>query len=126
MGLTDVPVMMARGWTEAQKRAYVLADNKLALNADWDPELLRTELVDLQGMGADLGLIGFSDDEIRILTADKNEGPSSTLAIRLHNKACRSAVRAGRAGLPRARWVTCKLQNPLATTDAIALWRGHH
>ena len=38
LGMTDVPVMVARGWSEAQKRAYVLADNKLALNAGWDPE----------------------------------------------------------------------------------------
>jgi ParB-like chromosome segregation protein Spo0J len=40
LGLGDVPVMTARGWTEAQKRAYVIADNKLALNATWDDELL--------------------------------------------------------------------------------------
>src|SRR3954469_5755 len=44
LGLTDIPVMVARGWTEAQKRAYVLADNKLALNAGWDVELLKVEL----------------------------------------------------------------------------------
>ena len=37
LGLTEVPVMVARGWSEAQKRAYVIADNKLALNAGWDP-----------------------------------------------------------------------------------------
>jgi ParB-like chromosome segregation protein Spo0J len=39
--LAEVPVMVARGWTEAQKRAYVLADNKLALNAGWDDDLLQ-------------------------------------------------------------------------------------
>src|SRR5450631_1478974 len=47
LGLADVPVMVARGWTDAQKRAYVLADNKLALNAGWDEELLAVELSDL-------------------------------------------------------------------------------
>ena len=51
LGLTEVPVMVARGWSEAQKRAYVIADNKLALNAGWDEELLRLELADLQGHG---------------------------------------------------------------------------
>jgi len=40
LGLADVPVMVARGWTEAQKRAYVLADNKLALNAGWNEAML--------------------------------------------------------------------------------------
>jgi hypothetical protein len=43
--------MVARGWTEAQRRAYVLADNKLALNAGWDDALLGVELGDLQGDG---------------------------------------------------------------------------
>ena len=44
--------------SEAQKRAYVLADNQLALNAGWDDELLRLELADLSELGFDLGLIG--------------------------------------------------------------------
>jgi ParB-like chromosome segregation protein Spo0J len=43
LGVKDAPVMVATGWTEAQKRAYVLADNKLALNAGWDNELLALE-----------------------------------------------------------------------------------
>src|SRR5215212_10796380 len=50
LGIAEVPVVVARGWSEAQKRAYVLADNKLALNAGWDEELLRVELADLRGM----------------------------------------------------------------------------
>jgi DNA modification methylase len=74
LGITEIPVMVARGWSEAQKRAYVLADNKLALNAGWDEELLRVELSDLQGMGADLSLIGFSDDELASLLMDGTEG----------------------------------------------------
>src|SRR5690348_1229525 len=41
LGLAEIPVMVARGWTEAQKRAYVIADNKLALNAGWNLELLK-------------------------------------------------------------------------------------
>jgi ParB-like chromosome segregation protein Spo0J len=41
LGLDQVPVMVARGWTEAQKRAYLIADNKLGLNAGWNEELLR-------------------------------------------------------------------------------------
>jgi DNA modification methylase len=64
LGLDDVPVMVARGWSEAQIRAYLLADNKLALNAGWDTETLALELGDLQAMGFDLALTGFSDAEI--------------------------------------------------------------
>ncbi|MEX3950607.1 ParB/Srx family N-terminal domain-containing protein [Paraburkholderia sp. EG287A] len=64
LGVMEVPVMIARGWSEAQKRAYMLADNKLALNAGWNDELLSIELADLQSMGFDLPSIGFSDAEI--------------------------------------------------------------
>ena len=51
--------MVARGWTDAQKRAYVIADNKLTLNAGWDAALLTLELGDLKEAGFDLGLTGF-------------------------------------------------------------------
>lgn len=75
LGLTEVPVMVADGWTDAQKRAYVLADNKLALNAGWDEELLALELSELQDLGADLGLIGFDDDELaKLMKAGGTEG----------------------------------------------------
>src|SRR3954451_2822887 len=74
LGLSEIPVMVARGWSEAQKRAYVLADNKLALNASWDVELLKVELTDLKTMGADLGLVGFEDEELAGLFADRSAG----------------------------------------------------
>lgn len=64
LGLVDVPVMVARGWSEAQKKAYVLADNKLALNASWDADLLAVEMTDLKAMGADLELVGFGQAEL--------------------------------------------------------------
>jgi hypothetical protein len=64
LGISDIPVVVAKGWTDAQKRAYVIADNKLALNAGWDNELLALELTELQGMGFGMELIGFSKDEI--------------------------------------------------------------
>ncbi len=74
LGLTEVPVIELADLTEAQKRAYVLADNKLALNAGWDADLLRVELADLQGFDFDLGLTGFSDDELAGLLAQSSEG----------------------------------------------------
>jgi DNA modification methylase len=70
LGLAEVPVMLATGWSEAQKRAYVLADNQLTLNASWNPELLRLELGDLQALDFDLGLIGFDEAQLAALTAN--------------------------------------------------------
>lgn len=62
--MTHVPVMVARGWTEAQIRAYVIADNKLAENAGWNEELLRAEMTDLESAGFALGLTGFGEGEL--------------------------------------------------------------
>jgi DNA modification methylase len=72
--IADVPVMVAAGWTEAQKRAYTIADNKLTLNGDWDQELLGLEIGELEVLGFDLDLIGFSDDERAALAARLTEG----------------------------------------------------
>lgn len=64
LGLLDVPTMVARGWSEADKRAYALADNKLTLNAGWDADLLKGELFELRSEGFDLGLTGFGAEEV--------------------------------------------------------------
>jgi DNA modification methylase len=61
LGLAEAPVMIATGWSEAQKRAYRLADNQLALNAAWNFDLIGDELKALQGLDFDIGLIGFAD-----------------------------------------------------------------
>ena len=74
LGIAEVPTMTATGWTEAQKKAYILADNKLAMNAGWDTDLLKIELSELQELDFDLPLIGFGDDELAALLADKTEG----------------------------------------------------
>lgn len=74
LGIADVPAMTAAGWTEAQKRAYVLADNKLTLNSGWDTDLLKVELAELSDLDFDMPLIGFNDDELAALLADKTEG----------------------------------------------------
>jgi DNA modification methylase len=68
LGIGEVPVIVARGWTESQKRAYAIADNKLALNAGWDETLLRLEVADLERLGFDLPLMGFSETELAALT----------------------------------------------------------
>jgi DNA modification methylase len=72
LGLDRVPVIELAHMTEAQKRAYVLADNQLALNAGWDEALLRLELADLSELGFDLALIGFAEGELeRLLSGDR-------------------------------------------------------
>lgn len=66
-----VPVLVARGWSDAKKRAYILADNKLALNSRWDPAMLALELSELRDVFA-VELIGFETDELeRILKAQE-------------------------------------------------------
>ena len=62
LGLTNVPCIRLSHLTDAQKRAYILADNQLALNAGWDEELLRLELLYLQELDFNLDLIGFDDE----------------------------------------------------------------
>jgi DNA modification methylase len=64
LGLRTVPVIELANLSEAQRRAYVLADNKLALNAGWDDNLLAAEVVDLVALGFDLSTTGFSVGEI--------------------------------------------------------------
>jgi DNA modification methylase len=72
--IPQIPVMVASGWSEAQKRAYALADNKLALNAGWDEAMLALEFADINELGFDLGLIGFSEEEIAALDANSGAG----------------------------------------------------
>lgn len=74
LGIPDVPAMTAIGWTEAQKKAYILADNKLAMNAGWDTELLRVELQELSELDFDMPLIGFDADELAALMAEPTVG----------------------------------------------------
>lgn len=70
IGLDLLPVVEASHLNEAQKRAYIIADNKLALNAGWDYEMLRVEFDELSDAGFDLELTGFSLDEVEGLIFD--------------------------------------------------------
>lgn len=69
LGLTKVPVIELKDMTEAQKKAYVIADNKLAMNAGWDMDFLKLELQDLEDADFDLSLTGFDDKELDQLLA---------------------------------------------------------
>jgi len=68
-GIDEVPCVFVDYLTEAQKKAYILADNRMAMDAGWDEKLLRIEIEALQGMDFDIGLAGFDDDEIADLFA---------------------------------------------------------
>ena len=83
LGLTEIPVMVAAGWSDAKRRAYVIADNKLALNAGWDEQLLRLELGELKGLGVDLGLTGFGELELDGLLTGDDDGPDPDIAPEL-------------------------------------------
>jgi DNA modification methylase len=71
--MTEVPVIVLDHLTEAQRRALVLADNRLALDAGWDEEMLRVELASLQEDGFDLDIVGFTDEELEDLLRDPEE-----------------------------------------------------
>jgi ParB-like chromosome segregation protein Spo0J len=71
LGLTEVPVIVLRHLSEAQRRALVIADNRLALNAGWDEDMLRIELAALQEVEFNLDLTGFAEEELARLLAEQ-------------------------------------------------------
>lgn len=73
LGLKDVPCIQLAHLTEAQKRAYILADNKIALASSWDDDLLALELSQLDDLGFDLAMTGFSEDELADLMQGEQE-----------------------------------------------------
>ena len=77
LGIADVPCMTATGWSEAKRRAYVIADNKLALNAGWDDNVLKLELQDVDALGFDLTLTGFDVAELANLFDEPDFAPGT-------------------------------------------------
>lgn len=70
-GLKELPCVFAEHLTDAQKKAYILADNRLAMNAGWDEEMLAVELSELEGADFDLSLLGFDEAELNQLLHDE-------------------------------------------------------
>ena len=82
LGLKEVPCITAVGWSDAQKKAYVIADNKLALNAGWDNDMLAIEFGELKDLDFNLDLIGFDSDELaNILKEPETEGLTDEDAV---------------------------------------------
>src|SRR5579862_3303497 len=71
LDLAEAPVIVLDGLNENQRRALILADNRLALNAGWDDEMLRVEIEALRDAEYDLDILGFEDDELRSLLAQQ-------------------------------------------------------
>ena len=69
-GVNEVPCVFVEHLSEAQKKAYILADNRMSLDAGWDDELLKVEMASLQEMGFDIGITGFDESELADLFAD--------------------------------------------------------
>jgi hypothetical protein len=84
LGLAEVPVVVLDHLTPTQRRAYVLADNKLALNAGWDEELLQQEIAALSLVEFDLTLMGWSPDELKGLA--ENGWASDIEAVEKHDE----------------------------------------
>ena len=78
LGLKEVPVIELGHLSDTQKKAYILADNRIALNAGWDDGLLTLELQEIQGANVDLGLLGFGDEEIERLLNGADDGGGLT------------------------------------------------
>lgn len=74
LGETEIPCIELSHLSEAQKKAYIIADNKLALNAGWDDEMLRIEIGELQDLDFDISLMGFDDAELGLLFPEEKEG----------------------------------------------------
>lgn len=77
LSMRDIPVIVLDHLTDAQKRALVIADNKLALNAGWDAELLSSEIEGLGQDGFDLALLGFDERELANFMLDANFEPGT-------------------------------------------------
>jgi len=76
LAIADIPTVVARGWSDAQKRAYTIADNEIAMHATWNKELLRVELADLQAQAFDLEKIGFAPSDA-LTEAETDELPQA-------------------------------------------------
>lgn len=77
LDIKEIPVIVARGWTDAQKRAYALADNEIAAHSTWNKELLRVELADLAAQAVDLTLTGFTAGDAAAVDPKAGELPQA-------------------------------------------------
>ena len=123
LGMSEVPVIQLGHLSEAQRRALVIADNQLALNAGWDEETLRIELQALQEADFDLSLVGFDDDELARLAGGRR---SNHRADRRRRRARSSRDAHQRCRRSVAAWVrtSCWWATPPNADDVARLMNG--
>ena len=80
-GINEVPCVFVEHLSEAQKKAYILADNRMSLDAGWDDELLKVEMASLQEMGFDIGMTGFDESELADLFETDAEGEEDNFDV---------------------------------------------
>lgn len=120
LGFAEVPVMIARHWSAAEKRAYLLADNQIAENADWDRDLLRIEIGELGDLGIDPGLLGFDsqflDDLMNPASEGDGDGPAGSGSLAASFGVAPFSVLNARAGWwqdRKAAWVGLGIRSEL-------------
>jgi ParB-like chromosome segregation protein Spo0J len=117
LGLEDVPVMVAAGWSDAKKRAYMLADNKLTLNGEWDLDRLAIEIAELRASDFDISLIGFSESDIDdLLKADEDGGETGAGSLAERFMIPPFSVLSARGGWwqeRKAAWLALGIQSEL-------------
>ena len=89
-GYLPEPVVVLDHLSETQRRAYIIADNKLALNAGWDEKVLAAELRELEGEGLDLAVVGFSDGRVNWVASSAVDGDASRVLFSKGAVTCRS------------------------------------
>ena len=130
LGLDAVPVIVLDHLTDAQKRALVIADNKLALNAGWDFELLENEVRGLDDDGFDLSLLGFDDAELSKMLAevelselpalpDGDKAPFQQMTFTLHDEQAEQVT----AALAAAKAMGAFVDSPNENSNSNALAR---
>ncbi len=94
LGMDEVPTVDGSDLTDTQRRAYVIADNKIALNAEWDKEMLLLEIQDLEDMGADIGILAFDPSELESKDIDYSvlDGEDVNTQITQLNDGTRKAI----------------------------------
>ncbi len=120
LGMELVPIIEASHLTDAQRRAYVIADNKLALDAGWDDELLRVEFAELEELGFDLELTGFSLDGIEAL----QPVDYSILDAMESEEDCEALLDDMEAGVKRAIQIEFEAEDYDEAAELIKHWRS--
>lgn len=114
LGMDEVPTIDGSDMTEVQRRMYVIADNKIALNAGWDEELLMLEIDDLRNMGADIELLAFDPSEIKKTDLDYSILDDEDMDDKIDDMA---------AGVRKAIQIEFELEHYEEAQELIKWWR---